>query len=182
MIELNITTKLFFRDFVRFEPSCLGSRKRWCAENEQEIMISTRLSILALALIGAALARPQFPGGPPPGMSPVPPPIAAVLPPETLARLEAIHADSSLSELDKHKAIDEIMVNLPDEVADRIPPPPGFAQLPADVQSQLKTIHRDKSLDFQGRQAAIRGVLDNLAPEYKRLLPPPPPGFPQHRQ
>ncbi|ULT87967.1 hypothetical protein L3Y34_007268 [Caenorhabditis briggsae] len=128
-------------------------------------MVSTRLSILALALIGAVLARPQFPGGPPPGMSPVPPPIAAVLPPETLARLEAIHADSSLSELDKHKAIDEIMVNLPDEVADRIPPPPGFAQLPADA-----------------RQAAIRGVLDNLAPEYKRLLPPPPPGFPQHRQ
>lgn len=157
---------------------------------------STKLSILALALVGAVLARPQFPGGPPPGMSvsfwnlcfffqivvyifslqAVPPPIAAVLPPETLARLEAIHADSSLSELEKHKAIDTIMVNLPEEVHDRIPPPPGFAQLPAEVQAQLKTIHRDKNLDFQERQAAIHGVLENLAPEFKRLLPPPPPG------
>ncbi|CCD73312.1 DUF148 domain-containing protein [Caenorhabditis elegans] len=143
---------------------------------------STKLSILALALVGAVLARPQFPGGPPPGMSAVPPPIAAVLPPETLARLEAIHADSSLSELEKHKAIDTIMVNLPEEVHDRIPPPPGFAQLPAEVQAQLKTIHRDKNLDFQERQAAIHGVLENLAPEFKRLLPPPPPGFPQRRQ
>ncbi|EFO87673.1 hypothetical protein CRE_05777 [Caenorhabditis remanei] len=138
------------------------------------MMSSTTFSILALAVIGVVLARPQFPGGPPPGMSAVPPPIAAVLPPETLSRLEAIHADSSLSELKKHKAIDEIMVNLPEEVHDRIPPPPGFAQLPAEVQAQLKSIHRDKSLDFQQRQSAIRGVLDNLAPEYKRLLPPLP--------
>ncbi|EGT31168.1 hypothetical protein CAEBREN_00605 [Caenorhabditis brenneri] len=148
-------------------------------------MSSTKLTILALAVFGAVMARPQFPGGPggpPPGMSAVPPPIAAVLPPETLARLEAIHADSSLSELDKHKAIDEIMVNLPDEVHERIPPPPGFTQLPADVQAQLKSIHRDKTIGFEQRQNAIRGVLDNLAPEYKRLLPPPPPGFPQRRQ
>uniref|UniRef100_A0A8R1HH52 Uncharacterized protein n=1 Tax=Caenorhabditis japonica TaxID=281687 RepID=A0A8R1HH52_CAEJA len=161
---------------------------------------SSSMFLLAFALLGAALARPQFggPGGPPPGMSvsisqvvesqqnlpifqPVPPPIAAVLPRETLAQLEAIHADPSLSEMEKHQQIDQIMVNLPDEVHDRIPPPPGFAQLPADVQASLKALHRDKTIDFQQRQNGIRQILDGLAPEHKRLLPPPPPGFPQRQ-
>ncbi|CAI2353662.1 unnamed protein product [Caenorhabditis sp. 36 PRJEB53466] len=142
---------------------------------------SSSLSFLAIALIGAAVARPQFPGGPPPGMSPIPPPIAAVLPRETLAELEAVHADPNLSELEKHSKIDQIMVNLPEEIHERIPPPPGFSQLPATVQASLKALHRDKSLDFQQRQAAIRTVLDGLEPQYKRLLPPPPPGFPQRQ-
>ena len=36
------------------------------------------------------------------------------------------------------------MVNLPDDVVDRLPKPPGFDRLPQEVKDALKAIHRDK--------------------------------------
>ncbi|CAI5453393.1 unnamed protein product [Caenorhabditis angaria] len=148
-----------------------GVEGRWGGIEAVNSEMQKSCILVLVTLTAAVIARPQ----PPPGMPPVPPHLAAVLPKATLAELEAVHADSSLSELQKHEKIDQILVNLPDEIHDKIPLPPGFERLSAETQQQFRSLHRDRSLSFQQRHDAIRRVIDSLSPAEKALLPPPPP-------
>ncbi|KAE9550041.1 hypothetical protein FO519_006742 [Halicephalobus sp. NKZ332] len=147
------------------------------------------MKVLCLAvLVAVTLAAPQFPGGgpmggpppfggPPPmgGFPPLPPQLKAVLPPDVVTKLEAIHNDNSLGFKEKHEQIDKIMSSLPADVLDKIPPPPGFAQLPQDVQQKLKEVNRNPNLSWEDKQKATRQIIESLPENLRRLLPPPPP-------
>jgi len=153
-----------------------------------------RMKVLCLAVfVAVALAAPQFPGGPPPmgggfggpppmgGFPPLPPQLKAVLPPDVVSQLEAIHNDNSLGFREKHEKIDKIMSALPAEVLDKIPPPPGFSQLPEDIQQKLKEVNRNPNLSWEEKQKETRQIIESLPENLRRLLPPPPPMPPMNR-
>lgn len=106
----------------------------------------------------------------------MPPELENILPADAVSKLKAIHADRSLGFLEKQQRIDEVMVQQPAEVLDRIPPPPGFAKLPEDVQQKLKAINRSKELSWQQKQEQLRQLIHSLPAHLRSILMPPMPG------
>ncbi|PAV61875.1 hypothetical protein WR25_22801 [Diploscapter pachys] len=149
------------------------------------------MKYLAASLCFLAVANAQFPGGfpgggfppgPPPGGMPMPPVpqnlppgFEKVLPSETVAQLKQIHRSTTMTNMEKHNAIDKIMASLPDDIIDKLPPPPGFEKLPQDVQQQLKAVHKDRNLSFEQRFHKINQIIGSLPESVRRMLPPPPP-------
>ncbi|KAL7072980.1 hypothetical protein ACQ4LE_007827 [Meloidogyne hapla] len=106
----------------------------------------------------------------PPQFPELPPYLEKVLPSDVIQKLKAIHADQSLSFLQKQEKIDKIMTSLPDEILDKIPPPPGFDRLPEDVRNKLKAIHRNKEKSWAQKQQELQAYIQSLPYEQRSLL------------
>ncbi|CAI4233344.1 unnamed protein product [Auanema sp. JU1783] len=151
-----------------------------CPVTISEMMMAYRLIIL-LAFISTTLAFPPGIENIPPPPRELPPGFAEILPSDVVQQLQQVHESDTMSPLEKHEKIDQILVNLPEDIADRLPKPPGFESLPQNVKDHLKDLHRDKSLTWRSRMDKVREYLSSQPEEIRRLLPPmgppPPPGF-----
>ncbi|KAL6723322.1 hypothetical protein Aduo_018340 [Ancylostoma duodenale] len=130
-----------------------------------------RSLIVLFALISCVAA--QAARGPPRLPKDLPPGFAAVLPPDTVKKLRAIHQSTKMTPEQQLEQIDEIMSALPDSVLDKLPKPPGFDRLPKKVRDELEKIHRNRSLNFRQRFEKMKKVFDALPPNLRPKPPPP---------